>query len=233
MGVVRPMWDAVVKHVPYSILKDVVSFGYPDILVDSPSDILNDSRSEEICKYHAIKQRPLISLEKWCEVNKATLTVYDKYKVRGTEREMDLNVSYIKNPDYPFHAQLVIDPGTLEHCFHITNALQNMSGMVAVGGIIVHWNPLNMINHGFYNLNPTFYHDFYTANGFEILEMKFVHGVPQQDQWSEFPLVGDDQHHRQLVNATNFTSNLVIAKRKEVVPFTVPTQTKYKRRFSE
>jgi len=33
-----------------------------------------------------------------------------------------------------------------------------------VGAGIVHINPLNYYNHGFFNFNPTFYHDFSTPN---------------------------------------------------------------------
>ena len=40
--------------------------------------------------------------------------------------------------------------------------------MAKVGGHIIHLNPLFVINHGFYNLSPTFYKDFYDDNGHKL-----------------------------------------------------------------
>lgn len=66
---------------------------------------------------------------------------------------------------------LVIELGTLEHVFHIPNALWNMVNLCAVGGEIIHGAPMNnWPNHGFYQLSPTLFYDFYQANGCEVVE---------------------------------------------------------------
>jgi hypothetical protein len=41
--------------------------------------------------------------------------------------------------------------------------------MAKVGGFVIHMNPMTMINHGFFNFSPTFYHDFYGQNGHQLM----------------------------------------------------------------
>ncbi|HUD53382.1 hypothetical protein, partial [Parvibaculum sp.] len=61
---------------------------------------------------------------------------------------------------------VVIDGGTTEHIFDIAAGLFNCARMVKLGGIAYHNVPLNMLNHGFYNISPTLFFDFYEDNGF-------------------------------------------------------------------
>ena len=65
---------------------------------------------------------------------------------------------------------MVFDGGTIEHIFHVPNALKSVAAMLKVGGVVVHSSPVhNYFEHGFYCFNPTLLHDFYGQNGFEIL----------------------------------------------------------------
>jgi SAM-dependent methyltransferase len=64
---------------------------------------------------------------------------------------------------------VIIDGGTLEHLFHLPQALKNLYSMLRPGGRIIHLNPAgNYIDHGFFTFSPTFFWDFYTANGYEV-----------------------------------------------------------------
>ena len=64
----------------------------------------------------------------------------------------------------------VIEIGTIEHVFHVPNALWNLVQMCELGGEIIHAAPTNnWPNHGFYQLSPTLFYDYYTANGFEVI----------------------------------------------------------------
>lgn len=79
------------------------------------------------------------------------------------------------NEDVPssFHGRwnVVFDGGTLEHVFDIATALGNIHLMVMPGGLVVHESPTNnFVDHGFWQINPTVLFDFYSANGYEILE---------------------------------------------------------------
>jgi 2-polyprenyl-3-methyl-5-hydroxy-6-metoxy-1,4-benzoquinol methylase len=72
--------------------------------------------------------------------------------------------------DWPEKYDVVIDGGTAEHCFNVGQVFANiLSAVRPDGGIVVHVNPLNMMNHGFWNISPTAYADFrqvveYTKN---------------------------------------------------------------------
>lgn len=74
---------------------------------------------------------------------------------------------------------VIIDGGTLEHVFDIPQALRNLKAMLRPGGRIIHLNPTNnWAEHGFYQLSPTLYHDFYAVNGFEMLDCLIVELSP-------------------------------------------------------
>lgn len=63
----------------------------------------------------------------------------------------------------------VFDTGTLEHVFHIPNALTNLSNLLKNNGRIIHVLPVaNRVDHGFYMFSPTFFWDYYQANNFVI-----------------------------------------------------------------
>ena len=81
---------------------------------------------------------------------------------------------------------------------------------------------MNMFNHGFYNLNPTFYADFYGANGFHLVGQLGIEG-PLTEQ-RPFPIKATER----FATAPADSYNLVIAQRDDVRPFTWPTQTKYR-----
>lgn len=87
----------------------------------------------------------------------------DIVQAHGTEKIVDLNQP-VELGEY----DLVIDPGTIEHCFNIAQAMINAASAVKLGGSIYHMHPMTMVNHGFWNICPTMYHDFYQANGFEV-----------------------------------------------------------------
>lgn len=68
---------------------------------------------------------------------------------------------------FPF----ILDGGTLEHVFDVRQALTNISNLLAVGGRVLHISPTNnYVNHGFYQLSPTLYYDYYGVNKFVNLQ---------------------------------------------------------------
>jgi hypothetical protein len=82
---------------------------------------------------------------------------------RGVEIVVDLNEPIGEELQAKY--DIVLDGGTMEHCFNVPQVLKNVLTMTKRGGYIIHVNPLNMFNHGFYSFSPTFYHDFYTQTG--------------------------------------------------------------------
>jgi hypothetical protein len=94
---------------------------------------------------------------------------------RGVEIVLDLNQPLPRE----MHARydIVYDGGTLEHCFNVGQVMANIAALARVGGFIVHANPINYYNHGFFNFNPTFYHDWYTQSGHAIVSPFYaMHG---------------------------------------------------------
>ncbi|OAI51419.1 hypothetical protein AYO47_07150 [Planctomyces sp. SCGC AG-212-M04] len=89
---------------------------------------------------------------------------------------LDLNAQ-----ETPAHLQgkfdVVLDSGTLEHVFDLPAALRHASRMVKPGGRIIHLTPSsNCVEHGFYSVSPTLFHDFYGANGFELADIFLCRG---------------------------------------------------------
>ena len=95
------------------------------------------------------------------------LIILDIAQIRGGEIIVDLNYPIQKSLEGSF--DIIFDGGTIEHCFNIPQAMVNILSMLKVGGHIYHSNPLVSLNHGFYNLNPTFYSDFYIDNGHKLV----------------------------------------------------------------
>ena len=70
---------------------------------------------------------------------------------------------------------VVINGGTLEHVFHLPNALANLHAMLRPGGRAIHLAPAsNYLDHGLYAFSPAFFVDYYQANGYESACLKLI-----------------------------------------------------------
>lgn len=199
----------------------VASMGYPDliaVMIDDWPELQYRKDSDAICKRHGLAYHPIPDAESWFSLMGAKLDVYDIVKERGCEIICDLNIesALFKTERY----DVVLDVGTVEHCFNIANAIMNMADLVKEGGYIIHENPFSMGNHGFYNLNPTWYHDFYEANGFKLLN---CHLTTRDGRVGEVP-------HTKRFRATSEEFNVfAMAQRTKIQSFVFPTQTKYQK----
>jgi hypothetical protein len=144
----------------------------------------------------------------------------DVQRARGVERIVDLN--HPLPEDLVGRYSLVLDLGTIEHCFNIGQAIANAAQAVAPGGYVMHTNPMSMFNHGFYNLNPTFYHDFYSQNGFEVLFMNALANVPGNHDFREVPPVA------RFASTLENAAIVVVARRRLSKPIVWPVQSKYR-----
>jgi hypothetical protein len=64
---------------------------------------------------------------------------------------------------------MVVDGGTTEHVFDVRATLANTVALLRLGGDVLHVSPLSgWLNHGFYQLNPCLFFDYYRANGFDM-----------------------------------------------------------------
>lgn len=119
---------------------------------------------------------------------------------------------------------VVIDGGTTEHVFDIATALFNCAKLVREGGFIFHDVPMNMLNHGFYNLNPTLLHDFYEDNGFKTTRCTAMGcGITDNPQLVDLPSVD-----RFNVGGAEACMLYVARKMEERDQLVKPIQRKYR-----
>jgi hypothetical protein len=213
--------------------RKVLSLGYPDILA-SPEHIraiFGDavasklefrSDSAAILRWHNAEAMTDRVADAKClfALLGQELEVMDLVATRGGEIIQDLN------DPVPEHMReryaVVLDAGTLEHCFNVAQAAKNVAEMVALGGAVIHGNPLNMYNHGFYNLNPTWYHDFYETNGFAVEFLRLVTNPVFAPQVAEVPAF---QRFRGIPDDSVL---LVVARRAGLQTVRWPVQRKYR-----
>lgn len=125
---------------------------------------------------------------------------------------------------------VVLELGTLEHVFHIPNAMWNLAKLCAVGGEILHGAPMNnWPNHGFYQLQPTLYYDFYEANGFEVVE---AHLLQMPDLKSPLRFKAPYRHERTFdspipLDGRHYNFFCRVRKLREPERLAVPQQGAY------
>lgn len=197
---------------PYLKGAEVLSLGYPDLI--ATQDSLEKAFGVKVEKltdaneWHGIKDKLPETLE-FFGLMGAKLSIVDFTAEKGMERIANLN-----EPHDLGKYDLVIDPGTLEHCFNVGQALFNAANAVKVGGRLFHLSPVNMVNHGFFNINPTMYHDFYSQNGWEAqMAVVPVRDLPVHPT-NRFTL-----HMEYLLRC--------LATKKTDKPLKFPIQTKY------
>lgn len=92
----------------------------------------------------------------------------DAEKFEGASHQADLNIEVPKYLWNRFDA--IYDGGTIEHVFNIPQVMKNIHLMLKPNGLVMHASPTNnFVDHGFYMFSPTFFHDYYSANGYEII----------------------------------------------------------------
>jgi 2-polyprenyl-3-methyl-5-hydroxy-6-metoxy-1,4-benzoquinol methylase len=115
----------------------------------------------------------------------AKVDVLDVSRYEASNVVFDLNQREL--PDALASAyDFVFDGGTIEHVFDVAQAMWNISKLAAIGGRIMHINPMaNCVDHGFYSFSPTFYLDFYAANQFQVIDQKIAtfRRDPSSETW--------------------------------------------------
>lgn len=118
-----------------------------------PTDVIDpDARLNDIQFFTALGFNEVLSME------------------YGTDEEASFvwDMNNLTDTDWDERFDFIYDGGTIEHIFHIPNALTNVCKMLKIGGRVVHDNGITgVVDHGFYAIQPTLYYDFYVANGFE------------------------------------------------------------------
>jgi hypothetical protein len=218
--------EVVKNHLPSTVKnRKVLCLGYPDFLVDEQhlismfnqefvNNIPEDPMSDEVRGWHK-SLLPRIFDPLWIFKHLGFDTViFDLISHRGIETIVDLNEP-ISNT-YFEQFDLVIDTGTLEHCFNVGQAFKNVCSTIKKGGIFITAAPISKLNHGYWNFGTNVHADGFTQNGFEILKTTYTcrSGVvePELMTWKTVPTK---------------TAVTTIAKRTVVTDWVWPTQGKY------
>ena len=211
----------------------LVCLGYPDMLVAPPvlEKLLGDRMAKvsyrddsgEILNWHRIPGQ----LERIAETRSVFAAIgvecefLDVNASRGFEIVCDLNEPLA--PGLRGRFDVLYDGGTLEHCFNFGQVMRNILALVRTGGFIVHVNPFNVFNHGFFNFNPTLYHDWYTQAGHTIVTPIYaMNGHVLAPQLTPLPATD-----RILQAPANATILLAAQKANDAEP-AWPVQTKYR-----
>ena len=201
---------------------EVLSLGYPELL-------LSGAKVEELFSFkptkfmrkeaghrHGTKEPIPDTVELMSAITKRFECI-DVEQFEGMERIVDLN--------YPHDLgkfDVVLDPGTLEHCWNIGQAWMNVANAIKPGGRIMHVSPVTMVNHGFWNFCPTAFFDFYTQNGWVIEHQEFYMNQGGVDKVA--PVKGREDG-RYKVEPEN--GMICIARRETEAALKYPTQSKY------
>lgn len=136
----------------------------------------------------------------------------------------DLNTLELGSGDSAY--SLVVNHGTLEHCFAIANGFRVMHDACEVGGLMIHESPFTgWTSHGFYCLQPTLFYDVARENGYEMVLVATEH--LRSRSYIEF------KSHEDILSAKYRDqlpdhSMLFVAMRKKLEGlFKVPTQGIY------
>jgi hypothetical protein len=126
-------------------------------------------------------QKPVTACELFEYLGLGAAVALDLTDHRGAEIIFDLN-----EPDPPLETRqqfgLIVNGGTLEHVFHVPNALANLNCMLKPGGAILHVLPCNnWVDHGFYQFSPGLMFSYYAELQFNLLESAMIIFNPRRN----------------------------------------------------
>jgi hypothetical protein len=133
------------------------------------------------------------AVEFYRELGFANVETLDSSDYEGAQHIFDLNSECLP-VGLAGRFDVVFNGGTLEHVFHVPNALASMTAMLKCNGIVAHLAPTNgWVDHGFYQISPTLLHDYYEAAGFEPLTSVLLsYKLEKYEEWLCRPIAPGD-----------------------------------------
>lgn len=136
--------------------------------------------------FQHLRKHGLISdLALFTSIGFEEVCVLDASTYEGADYVFDMNRRGILDViNAPF--DWVIDVGTSEHIFNVSNVFQNIHETLNVGGHVLHFVPGNSgMNHGFYQFSPILYYQYYLENGYDLKELKlFESDMVEQNNYT-------------------------------------------------
>lgn len=213
----------------YATEKDIKDWAKKDnIPLESPKKILYSS-SKDVQQINKQTQNCIhaITFFEFIGINEKQYYDIDKFAFDKPKIIHDLQLPMDKR-FYNFF-NLVLDSGTLEHIFDVKSVMENIVRITKIGGYVLQFIPAqNFLNHGFYQFSPTFFHDFYHNNGFDVVESYIIEIRGSSDRFYTY-----DQKKDYIGLFFNPGSRLVncflVKKKRSVTKITLPDQYYYKK----
>ena len=155
--------------------------------------------------------------------SRENITSLDVSNYECCDIEHDLN--YPVSEKLHNRYDVVFDSGSVEHIFSIKDVFFNMAKMCKIGGLVIQFAPVDMINHGFVNLNACIFNDFYTLNGFERVDLRYI-GIPFSGEDSHF-LEINPFIIRESLKAPYYLAVFSVYKKLKDMNLKVPLQSFY------
>lgn len=160
----------------------------------------------------------------------------DRSNFEGAQHIFDLNNEALPE-SLTGRFGAVLNGGTMEHIFHVPNALNSMTKMLQPKGYVIHIVPCNgWVNHGFYQISPTLMFDYYAAAGFRLIESFLCSfDLETPEKWTLRFIDRDDLGHGNAGAIVNSIHNYVfIAQRGDrIIEQPIPTQFLYSNKESD
>lgn len=127
----------------------------------------------------------------------------------------------------------IVDFGTIEHVYNTPTLLFNYINMLKKNGfLIISTKSSNAIDHGFFSFSPTFFHDFFSINGFKILKTYLIKRSPYYANKSESIYEYKKTHlENPIVSSKNIDLIIFLKKNKSIKNIKIPLQYYYKKLF--
>ena len=139
---------------------------------------------------------------------------------RNPDFRIDLNHSF----DLQRSFDMVINNGTSEHVFDQANVYRIIHEHTAVDGYMLHYTPgLGWVDHGFYNIQPSFFFDLAKYNWYDVISCALV-AEHATVEFNNRPL-----DLAAIAADIRFKDSLLCAclRRRTKDPFCVPMQSPY------
>jgi hypothetical protein len=145
--------------------------------------------------------------------------------LHGTEAALKLDLNFPIELPQRYHA--VFNLGTAEHIFNIAQVMKTIHDYTLPGGLMIHGLPFTgWLDHGFYNVQPTFFWDLAQANSYTIMAYLYVEYNPLK-----FVQLWKREDILELVTKNQIGQNAllycVLRKPAEDQPFCFPIQGYY------
>lgn len=160
-------------------------------LVEAGGHLSKIPQNPQICAFQPISDELFFG-----SLGFTSIVSIDVNDYQGASVAFDLNDRDIEST-VTDRFDLVLDCGVMEHVFDVAQVLRNTTKIAAVGGLIVHIMPgNNFYDHGFYQISPMLFDDFYRENKFEIADLsvmeysmnQYAHPIndPIIDKWDRY-----------------------------------------------